>query len=221
MGLRVVIADDHALLREGVSSLLAAVPDVEVVGVAGDLDELLAVVDATAPDAVVTDIRMPPTHTTEGIEAAEAIRKRDPRIGVVVLSMYAEAEYVRSLVGDGAAGRAYLLKSRVRDAAELVRAIRAVAAGDSVLDPKVVEALLTTKTADPSGSLIHLSERERAVLAEMAGGRSNVAIAKHLYMSIKTVEKHVGAIFTKLGLAEEASVNRRVVAVAQWLQASR
>jgi DNA-binding NarL/FixJ family response regulator len=216
--LRVVVADDHALIRDGIRSMLAAVPDVEVIGTAGSLDALLAVVDADPPDAVVTDIRMPPTETTEGIQAAMTIRERHPGTGVVVLSMYAEPEYVRELLGDGTSGRAYLLKSRVRDVDELLRAIRAVAAGDAVLDPQVVDVLLSAKSGRPTSTLDALSERERAVLADMATGRSNAAIAEHLYMSAKTVEKHVRAIFTKLGLEEEPSVNRRVLAVVQWLE---
>lgn len=219
MGWRVVIADDHALVRDGVVSLLAATPDIEVAGTAGDLRQLLEVVDEAEPDVVVTDIRMPPTHTTEGIEAAAAIRARHPGIGVVVLSMYAEPEYVRTLLGDGTAGRAYLLKSRVRDVKELAGAIRAVADGGSVVDPKVVEVLLS-QDSDRS-ELDELTGREREVLAEMAAGHSNASIAQRLYLSGKTVEKHISTIFLKLGLTEETSVNRRVVAVLAWLEGNR
>jgi DNA-binding NarL/FixJ family response regulator len=219
MGWRVVIADDHALVRDGVVSLLAATDDIEVVGTAGDRDRLLAIVDEAEPDVVVTDIRMPPTHTTEGIEAAAAIRARQPGVGVVVLSMYAEPEYVRTLLGDGTAGRAYLLKSRVRDVKELAGAIRAVADGGSVVDPKVVEVLLS-QDSDRS-ELDELTGREREVLAEMAAGHSNASIAQRLYLSGKTVEKHISTIFLKLGLTEETSVNRRVVAVLAWLEGNR
>jgi len=213
-----VIADDHGLVREGISSLLAATPDIEVAATASDLDELLATVAELAPDVVVTDIRMPPTHTTEGIQAAATLRERHPAIGVVVLSMYAEPEYVRTLLGDGTAGRAYLLKARVRDADELASAIRTVAAGGSVIDPQIVEVLLGLHGSSPPSRLDALTEREREVLAEMAAGRSNAALAAHLYMSPKTVEKHVRAIFSKLRIGEETSVNRRVVAVVAWLQ---
>jgi DNA-binding NarL/FixJ family response regulator len=221
VGLRAVIADDHALVRDGVVSLLADVPDIEVAGTAGDLAGLLRVVDEVEPDVVVTDIRMPPTHTTEGIEAAATIRARHPGIGVVVLSLYAEPEYVRKLLGDGTPGRAYLLKSRVRDVDELVRAIRAVSDGGSVVDPKVVEVLLSPEKAGVRTELDGLTDREREVLAEMAAGRSNAAIAERLFLSGRTVEKHVSAIFSKLGLAEEASVNRRVAAVLAWLEGGR
>jgi DNA-binding NarL/FixJ family response regulator len=216
VGLRVVIAEDHALVREGVVSLLAERPEVEVVGTAADRDELLEAVDALAPDVVVTDIRMPPTHTTEGVEAATEIQARHPDVGVVVLTLYAEPAYARTLLGEGSAGRAYLLKARVRDVEELVAAITAVADGRSVVDPEVVEALLSS---GGPGELDELTEREREVLAEMAAGRSNGAIAERLFLSDRTVEKHVGAIFSKLGLPEESSVNRRVVAVLAWLEA--
>jgi DNA-binding NarL/FixJ family response regulator len=219
MGWRVVIADDHALVRDGVVSLLAATDDIDVAGTAGDLHELLEVVDEAEPDVVVTDIRMPPTQTTEGIEAAAAIRARHPGVGVVVLSMYAEPEYVRTLLGDGTAGRAYLLKSRVRDVDELAGAIRAVAGGGSVVDPKVVEVLLSQD--NDRSELDDLTDREREVLAEMAAGHSNASIAQRLYLSGKTVEKHISTIFLKLGLTEETSVNRRVVAVLAWLEGNR
>jgi DNA-binding NarL/FixJ family response regulator len=179
------------------------------------------VVDEVRPDVVVTDIRMPPSHTTEGIEGAATIRERHPAIGVVVLSQYAEPEYIRTLLGDGTSGRAYLLKARVRDVDELAGAIRAVAGGGSVIDPNVVEVLLSPDDATRRGELDELTDREREVLAEMAAGRSNASIAGRLYMSRKTVEKHVSAIFSKLGIAEEPSINRRVVAVVAWIGRAR
>lgn len=221
VGLRVVIADDHAIVAEGIASLVATTADIEVVGTAGALGQLLAVVDDVEPDVVVTDIRMPPTHTDEGIQAAGLLRERHPQTGVVVLSLYAEPGYARTLLGDGTAGRAYLLKSRVRDVDELVGAIRSVADGDSVVDPRVVDALLSP--ADPSalGELDHLTQREREVLAEMASGQSNASIAQRLCLSPKTIEKHVSAIFSKLGLTEEWTLNRRVVAVLAWLDGQR
>jgi DNA-binding NarL/FixJ family response regulator len=220
MGWRIVIADDHALVRDGIVSLLSVAPDIEVVGTAGDLRQLLEVVDDVVPDVVVTDIRMPPTHTAEGIEAAAEIRARHPRVGVVVLSLYAEPEYVRRLLGDGTAGRAYLLKSRVRDVDELAGAVRAVAEGGSVVDPQVVEVLLSPENTNKPTALDELTDRERAVLTEMAAGHSNVAIAERLFVSDKTVEKHVSAIFSKLDLTMETSVNRRVVAVLAWLDSN-
>jgi DNA-binding NarL/FixJ family response regulator len=219
--LRVVIADDHALVCEGIVSLLATTSDIEAAGMAGDLPQLLEIVDDVNPDVVVTDIRMPPSHTTEGIQAAATIRERHPGIGVVVLSQYAEPEYIRALLGDGTSGRAYLLKSRVRDVDGLAGAIRAVASGGSVVDPSVVDALLSTDDASKPSELDELTERERQVLAEMAAGRSNASISERLYLSPKTVEKHVGGIFAKLGIAEEPSVNRRVVAVVAWLERAR
>jgi DNA-binding NarL/FixJ family response regulator len=218
MSLRVVVADDHALVRDGVVSLLTSTSDIEVVGTAGNPAELLRTVDALRPDVVVSDIRMPPTFTAEGIDAAQAIRERHPHIGVVILSMYAETEYIRALLADGTGGRAYLLKARVRDVDELAYAIRTVAAGESVVDPSVVEVLLSPASPATGSRLDALTERERAVLAEMAAGGSNSAIAQRLFMSPKTVEKHVRAIFTKLGIAEEISVNRRVIAVITWLE---
>lgn len=218
VGLRVVIADDHALVRDGIVSLLATCGDIEVAGTASDLPGLLAVVDEVRPDVVVTDIRMPPSYTTEGIEGAATIRERHPAIGVVVLSQYAEPLSIRRLLGDGTSGRAYLLKARVRDVDELAGAIRAVAGGGSVIDPRVVEVLLSRNGADKPGELDELTDREREVLSEMAAGRSNASIAERLYMSPKTVEKHVSAIFSKLGIAEQPNVNRRVVAVVAWIE---
>jgi DNA-binding NarL/FixJ family response regulator len=221
MALRVVIADDHALMREGLVSLLTDQAGIEVAGTAGSLPELLGVVDEAKPDVLVTDIRMPPTNTAEGIEAAAELRTGYPDLGVVVLSQYAEPEYVRRLLGDGTAGRAYLLKSRVSEVEQLVGAIRAVAGGGSVIDPRVVEVLLSPAEAGERTELDELTGREREVLAEMAAGRSNMAIAERLYLSERTVEKHVSTIFSKLGLTEEASVNRRVAAVLAWLESGR
>ena len=216
-----MIAEDHGLVRDGIVSLLATTPDIEVIGTAADLAGLLRIVAEVEPDVVVTDIRMPPSQTTEGIQAAATLRERHPAIGVVVLSQYAEPEYVRTLLGDGTSGRAYLLKSRVRDVDELAGAIRAVAGGGSVVDPKIVDVLLAPHPAARRSEVDDLTEREREVLAEMAAGRSNASIATRLYMSGKTVEKHVSAIFLKLGITEEKSVNRRVVAVLTWLQRDR
>ena len=218
MALRVVFADDNYLVREGVSALLAEADDIELVDAAADPHSLIKSVAENLPDAVLTDIRMPPTHTKEGIEAAKRIRAEHPGIGVVVLSQYVEEDYAFELLAEGVAGMGYLLKERVSDLDELVRALHEVARGGSVLDPKVVEALLARRGAD--GPLLGLTEREREVLQEMATGRNNAAIAKTLFMSDRAVEKHIGSVFQKLGLSDEQEANRRVMAVLAYLKAS-
>ncbi len=218
MALRVVFADDHYLVREGVSALLAEVDDVELVAVVADSDSLLRSVADASPDAVLTDIRMPPTHTTEGIQAAKQIRAEHPGVGVVVLSQYVEEDYAFELLAGGVGGMGYLLKERVNDVDELVRALREVTRGGSVLDPKVVEALLARRAGD--GPLLGLTDRERKVLEVMATGRNNATIAKTLFMSDRAVEKHIGSVFQKLGLVDELLVNRRVMAVLAYLEAS-
>jgi DNA-binding NarL/FixJ family response regulator len=218
MALRVVFADDNYLVREGVSALLAEAEDIELVDVVSDGVQLLASVAAHSPDAVLTDIRMPPTHTDEGIEAAGQIRAAHPEVGVVVLSQYVEEDYAFGLLTDGVAGRGYLLKERVSDLDELVRALHEVARGGSALDPLVVEALLARRADD--GPLVRLTDREREVLAIMATGRNNSTIARTLFMSDRAVEKHIGAVFQKLGLVEEHETNRRVMAVLAFLEAS-
>jgi DNA-binding NarL/FixJ family response regulator len=218
MPLRVVLADDNYLVREGVSGLLAEVDGIDVVATAADPHSLIKSVTENLPDAVLTDIRMPPTHTTEGIVAARRIRAEHPEVGVVVLSQYVEEDYAFELLADGVAGMGYLLKDRVLDVDELGRALHEVARGGSVLDPRVVEALLARKGSD--GPLLGLTERERAVLEEMATGQNNAAIAKTLFMSDRGVEKHIGSVFQKLGLVDEQEVNRRVMAVLAYLQAT-
>ena len=217
MALRVVFADDNYLVREGVSALLAEADGIDLVDVAADPDVLLAAVAAHSPDAVLTDIRMPPTHTNEGIAAAKRIRAKHG-VGVVVLSQYVEEDYAFELLAEGVAGMGYLLKERVSDLDELVRALHEVARGGSVLDPLVVEALLARRAGD--SPLLGLTEREREVLATMATGRSNATIAKTLFMSERAVEKHIGSVFQKLGLAEEHETNRRVMAVLAYVEAS-
>jgi DNA-binding NarL/FixJ family response regulator len=218
MALRVVFADDNFLVREGVSALLAEVDGIDLVDTAADPHSLIKSVAENSPDAVLTDIRMPPTHTNEGIEAAKRIRAEHPGIGVVVLSQYVEEDYAFELLADGVAGMGYLLKERVSDVDELVRALHEVARGGSVLDPKVVEALLARKGSD--GPLLGLTDREREVLQEMATGRNNATIAKTLFMSDRAVEKHIGSVFQRLGLIDEHEVNRRVMAVLAYLEAS-
>jgi DNA-binding NarL/FixJ family response regulator len=216
--LRVVFAEDNYLVREGTAALLADVGDVELVGTAASLDELLEAVETHAPDVVLTDIRMPPTGGDEGIRAAKRIRADHPAIGVVVLSQFADQEYAYDLLKDGAAGLGYLLKERVADVDELVRALGEVARGGSVLDPKVVEALVAAKDRLAHSPLATLTEREREVLSHMAQGENNAAIANSLFLTERAVEKHINSLFHKLGLSEEHDVHRRVMAVLAFLQ---
>lgn len=214
--IRVVLAEDNVLLREGISRLLDAQDDLDLVGMAGDLPALLDLIDREKPDVVITDIRMPPTGTDEGIRAASALRADHPGTGVVVLSQYAEPAYALALLADGSEGRAYLLKERVSEVDELLTAVREVAAGGSVIDPKVVESLVAGRRG-PSSDLDRLTPRESEVLGEMAQGKSNAAIAAALVLSERAVEKHTNSIFSKLGLTEEKDVNRRVKAVLLYL----
>ncbi|MGH2634760.1 MAG: response regulator [Actinomycetota bacterium] len=215
---RVVFAEDNYLVREGTAALLQSSEDVELIGTAASLDELLTAVEELKPDAVLTDIRMPPTNTTEGIDAAKRIRAEHPEIGVVVLSQYAEQEYAYDLLKDGAAGLGYLLKERVSDLEEVVRALNEVSRGGSVLDPKVVEALLSAKERMAHSPLAQLTDREREVLEHMAQGKNNAAIAKSLFLTERAVEKHINSLFHKLGLSEEIDVHRRVKAVLAFLR---
>ena len=218
VALRVVFAEDNYLVREGTAALLQAVPDVELLPSVEDLGSLLAAVEEHAPDAVITDIRMPPTHTTEGIDAARRIRAEHPEVGVVVLSQYAEEDYAYELLKDGAAGLGYLLKERVADVEELVRAAGEVARGGSVLDPKVVENLVARKDRMERSPLAQLTERERQVLEHMAQGKNNAAIARSLFLTERAIEKHINSLFHKLGLSEEPDVHRRVMAVLAFLR---
>ena len=211
------LAEDNVLLREGMSRLVAANEDFELTGVAGDLPQLLALVKEREPDVVVTDIRMPPTGTDEGIKAAAWLREHFPRTGVVVLSQYVAPGYALALLEHGSAGRAYLLKERVASVDELARAIRSVAAGGSVIDPQVVDELVRARSAQRSSGLSLLTVRETQILAEMAQGKSNAAIAATLFVTERAVEKHTNSIFAKLGLSEERDVNRRVKAVLVYL----
>jgi DNA-binding NarL/FixJ family response regulator len=215
--IRVVLAEDNALLRDGMVRLLEVQDDLEVAGTAADLPSLLALVEAEKPDVVVTDIRMPPTGTDEGIQAARSLRVSHPHAGVVVLSQYANPAYALSLLAEGSEGRAYLLKERVAGVDELLDAIREVARGGSVIDPKVVDTLVTASTRRAPSDLERLTPREREILAEMAGGKNNAAIAAALVLSERAVEKHTNSIFSKLGLSEERDINRRVKAVLLWL----
>ena len=216
--IRVVFAEDNYLVREGTAALLGMVDEVELVGTAKDRDDLLSAVEKHVPDVVLTDIRMPPTGTNEGIEAARRIRAEHPAIGVVVLSQFAEEDYVYDLLKDGAAGLGYLLKERVAHVAELVRALTEVARGGSVLDPKVVEALVAAKERMAHSPLGQLTDREREVLAHMAQGQNNGAIAKSLFLTERAVEKHINSLFHKLDLTDEPDVHRRVMAVLAFLR---
>lgn len=231
--IRVAIADDSALVRAGVEAMLddhvsssgptAAAPDagraIEVCGRASSLDELYAVVDATAPDVVVTDIRMPPTHGDEGIEAAIRLRDSHPTTGVVVLSQYADPAYLQRLLSTGSARRGYLLKDRLATPGELVTAIELVHRGGSFVDPTVVELLVAQQRVEMSSPLSRLTVRETEILAAVATGKSNTAIGEALFISQRAVEKHINSIFAKLDLAEDPDANRRVRAVLLFLRA--
>jgi len=217
MPIRVVLAEDHLIVREGVRRLLETQPEVEVAAACGDLDSLLEAVETEGPDVVVTDIRMPPNNTDEGIRAAERLRETHPDVGVVVLSQYATPSYALALLESGSAGRSYLLKERIQDVEQLVSAIRTVAEGGSVIDPKVVEALVAENARGEESRLDQLTPRERDVLREMASGKSNAAIGEALFLAERSVEKVIHSIFLKLGLSWETSVHKRVKAVILYL----
>ena len=217
MPIRLVLAEDHLIVREGVRRLLETQPDLEIAAVCGDLNSLLAAVAAERPDVVVTDIRMPPGNTDEGIQAAERLRVTDPNVGVVVLSQYATPSYALALLEGGSARRAYLLKERVQEPEQLVAAIRAVAEGGSVIDPKVVESLVAENARGDESRFNQLTPRERDVLREMAAGKSNAAIGESLFLAERSVEKVIHSIVLKLGLTWEADVHKRVKAVILYL----
>jgi len=214
-----VLAEDHYLVLEGVRRLLAARDDIEVVAVCADLESLLAAVDAEQPDVVVTDIRMPPGGTDEGIQAAERLRESHPNVGVVVLSQFSQPGYALALLESGTARRAYLLKERIEDVEQLAAAIHAVADGGSMVDPQVVEALVTAKGRSRRSKLDELTPREADVLREMAEGKNNAGIAASLFLTERSVEKVIHSIFLKLGLSWETSVHKRVKAVIVYLAA--
>jgi DNA-binding NarL/FixJ family response regulator len=215
--IRVVLAEDNLLIREGVSHLLDAEDGVQVVSTCGDLDALLAAVETERPDVVLTDIRMPPTGTDEGIRAASRLRTTHPLVGVVVLSQYDDPGYAVSLLEAGSAGRAYLLKERVAEPEQLVGAIREVARGGSVIDPRIVETLVSARTRAAGSPLAELTPREREVLAQMAQGKNNAAIAQALTLTTRAVERHINSVFAKLPLDEQPEVDRRVKSVLLYL----
>jgi DNA-binding NarL/FixJ family response regulator len=217
VAIRIVFADDHYLVREGVKRLLETEPEIEVVAVCADLESLLESVAAEVPDVVLTDIRMPPTRLDEGIRAAAQLRETHPDVGVVVLSQYADPGYALALLEHGTAGRGYLLKERVDNLAQLVSGIRQVAAGGSVIEPKVVETLVAQKARIDSSPLNELTARERDVLREMAEGKNNAAIARGLFLTERSVENVIHSIFVKLGIGFEPSVHKRVKAVILYL----
>ena len=215
--MRVVVADDAVLLREGLARLLAEA-GFEIAGLASDADELLVLVEQTRPAVAIVDIRMPPTHTDEGLQAARVIRARWPEVGILVLSQHVRASYALELLAGGSAGIGYLLKERVSDLRELAASVERVAQGDSVLDPLVVEQLVG-RPRHGHDPLEHLTDREREVLALMAEGRSNRAIAERLFVTEHTVEKHVKHIFATLRLPLSPDDHRRVLAVVSYLNA--
>jgi DNA-binding NarL/FixJ family response regulator len=217
MSLRVALGEDSLLVREGIQQLLAVDPEIEIVAAAADLPSLREACERERPDVVVTDIRMPPTSTDEGIQLAAELRDLDPTIGVVVLSQFSDPIYALALLERGSDRRAYLLKERVHNRAELMAAIRAVAAGGSLIDPKIVEALVTARGRSERSPLNELTSRETEVLAEIAQGKSNSAIAESLFLTKRAVEKHINSIFLKLGLADTEDVSKRVKAALMFL----
>jgi len=216
--IRVVIAEDNYLVREGTRRLLEGSGHAEVLAAVSNAAELLDAVERLGPDAVITDIRMPPGHHMEGIEAAHVVREHAPHVGVVVLSQYSDSSYALQLFRHGASGLAYLLKDRVGDYEELVHALREVIAGRSVIDPEIVDRLVAGRARAAASPLHRLTPRELDVLRAMAAGRTNTAIASALHLSESAIEKHINSIFQKLDLQPETSVHRRVAAVVAYLQ---
>jgi DNA-binding NarL/FixJ family response regulator len=217
MPIRIALGEDSLIVREGVHQLLAVDPEIEIVAAVGDQFSLRQACEDQHPDVVLTDIRMPPTHTDEGIQLAAELRTTHPEIGVVILSQFSDPSYALALLEHGSDRRAYLLKERVHNRAELMAAIRAVAAGGSLIDPKVVEALVIARSRVEHSPLNELTARELEVLAEIAQGKSNTAIAEALFLTKRAVEKHINAIFWKLSLAEGTDVSRRVKAALMFL----
>jgi len=217
MAVRVVVAEDNLLVREGIIRLLSTAPDLEVVAACDDYDGLLAAVERENPDVVLTDIRMPPTSTDEGVRLARALHLSHPKVGVVIVSQYSEPQQVLGVFEQGSDRRAYLLKERIHDRAVLVSAIRSVAAGGSSVDPRIIDVLVYARAGGGSSRLDELTPREREVLAEIAQGKSNPVIADDLFLTKRSVEKHVNSIFLKLGLGDAGDVSKRVKAALIFL----
>lgn len=217
MSCRILLADDSLLIRRGIEGLLLNEPSVELVGAAASLPELLAEVDRTAPDLVITDVRMPPTMVDEGIAAAAQLRSTHPDLGVLVLSQFADGAYLRRLVENGSSRRGYLLKDNLATPGELMSAIDLIHRGGSFVDPTVVELLVDQQSKHLSSPIGQLTKRERDILSAVAGGKSNQAIGEELFISHRAVEKHINSIFAKLGLFEDPEINRRVQAVLMFL----
>ena len=215
--IRVVLAEDSYLIREFLTATLSSAPEVELAAVCTNGKELEAAIDNWNPDVVLADIRMPPSGTDEGIQAAARLRETAPEVGVVILSQYVEPSYALALFDGGTGRRAYLLKERVRNRADLIQAIQAVASGGSVIDPKIVDVLIEARLRAAHSRLAELTGREREVLAEIATGKSNSAIADSLFLTKRAVEKHVNSIFSKLGLPEAQDSSRRVKAALMFL----
>ncbi|MBK5224266.1 MAG: response regulator transcription factor [Acidimicrobiia bacterium] len=216
MTIRIIVADDHLLMRQGIVAAIAALGDAEVVAQCSSKDELLDAVAELSPDVVITDIRMPPTHTDEGVAAARAIRADHPTVAVIVLSHHVDPDYVAALFDAGSDRLGYLLKENVGDLDQLGRAISTVCAGGSSIDPEVVDAMVARKSSSP---IDDLTGREREVLALIAEGMNNAAIGERLVIAEKSVQKHINTIFSKLHLTEEVDTHRRVRAVRMWLTA--
>lgn len=220
MALRIVVGEDNLLVREGIERLLSTAPDIEVVASCADYPALVRAIEEEHPDVVLTDIKMPPTSTDEGIRLATQLHDTHPELGVVVLSQYSEPGYVLALFASGSDRRAYLLKERLSDRAALVSAIRSVAAGGSTVDPKIVDVLVFVRSGGTNSSLAELTPREREVLAEIAQGKSNSAIAETLFLTRRAVEKHINSIFMKRGLGDADDVSKRVKATLIFLSES-
>ena len=221
MALRLAIADDSYLVREALHQILGEVPEVKVVAVCNDAPSLLEAIERESPEVVLTDVRMPPFRGSDGILVAAQLRRTHPQIGVVILSQHADPHTALELFESGSEGRAYLLKERVRDRSELVEAIQAVAQGRSVVDPKILDVLIAERARAAASPLEELTAREREVLAEVAWGKSNAAIASSLVLSKRAVEKHINAIFLKLNLRETEDTSRRVMATLIYLAGER
>jgi DNA-binding NarL/FixJ family response regulator len=217
MALRVVLADDSYLVREALTHVLADAPGIDVVAVCEDVDSLMLAIEAEQPQVVVTDIRMPPGKSDEGVRVAGELRTSHPEVGVVILSQYLEARYALDLLAEGSDGRAYLLKERIHDRSELMAAIEATATGGSVIDAKVVDMLVEARSRVAASPLAGLTSRERAILGEISRGKSNSAIAESLTLSKRAVEKHINSLFTKLELPQSEDVSRRVKAALMFL----